>query len=209
VVRGAVDQDADEYNPVKVMKTRAYLFLIMALVTILAVACGSGGELAATSTDTTVSDLASETQIPNEFNIRIMTSTKSILQTINARRAEAGVAALISHPALVDLAFTRSTNLAIRSSLSHEDPTNGSIEVETSLSEMGYTGPASELIFAARDPIDTVPDRVLEAWFDDPMHKALLLEPTFRYCGIGMMGDGEWWKISMIIAVAPPEEVSE
>jgi uncharacterized protein YkwD len=54
--------------------------------------------------------------------------------------------------------------------------------------------------------LDSVPERVIAAWFDDPMHKALLLERTFRSCGIGLMGDGESWIISLVLTASLLEE---
>lgn len=137
----------------------------------------------------------------------IAVSRASILQAINVRRAEASAPALLSNPSLDKLAALRAEDLATRAYLDHEDPSSGGVAVEGSLAALGYSGPASELLFAARDPLESVSERVIEAWFEDPMHKALLLEPTFRYCGIGMMGDGEYWKITLVMTVSLPEEV--
>ena len=142
-----------------------------------------------------------------DLEASIDTSTTSILQAINVRRAEAAAPALISHPVLDELASLRAADLTTRGYLTHEDPSSGDTIVEHSLAELNYSGPAGELLFAAQDPLDSVPEKVIAAWFDDPMHKALLLEPTFRYCGIGLMGDGESWKISLVLTVALPEEV--
>jgi uncharacterized protein YkwD len=143
----------------------------------------------------------------DELGAKIMDSADAILQAVNVRRADAGVPSLISQPALVDVASARSTALAVGSYLAHEEPTSGNVAVESALAEMNYSGPAAELLFAAQDPLESVADRVIEAWFTDPMHKALLLEPSFRYCGIGLMGDGEFWKISLILTTGLPEEV--
>jgi uncharacterized protein YkwD len=144
-----------------------------------------------------------------DLDAAILTGAESILNAINVQRAEAGVSALVSQPTLVDLAFMRSTDMSVRSYTGHADPSSGENLPEIKLSEMGYAGPAAELVYATRDPLESVAGRVVEAWFDDPMHKALLLEPSFRYCGIGMMGDGEWWKIALILTVDIPEEASQ
>jgi uncharacterized protein YkwD len=143
----------------------------------------------------------------NEFDTRIITATESILEAINTKRVEGGATALVSTPELSGLAFTRATDLAVRASMSHEEPGTGAVAAEVELALMGYAGPAAELLFATSDPINSVSERVIDAWFADPMHKALLLEPSFRYCGIGMMGDGDLWKVSLILTVNPLEEV--
>jgi uncharacterized protein YkwD len=181
------------------------IFILVPMMLLIA-ACGGARDLIVPPATQTMTSSLSSSQTPNEFDIRIMTTTASLQEAINSRRAEAGSPALISPPALSELAFKRATDLAVRASMSHEDPDTGSVEVETALAEMGYAGPAAELLYAAPDPLDTLPQRVIDTWFADPMHKALLLESSFRYCGIGMMGDGNLWKISLVLTVNPLEE---
>lgn len=182
--------------------------ILISLLLMLMTACVSGLD-AGDSGSKQATGINSETgRSSNDLNARIETSAASILHAINVERAEASVPALICQPDLIDVAAMRAADLAVRSYLSHEDPDSGEVEVEQALARMGYSGPAAELLFATRDALDQIPLTVTEAWFADPMHKALLLEPSFRYCGIGVMGDGDVWRITIVLTVAHPEEVS-
>jgi uncharacterized protein YkwD len=174
---------------------------------LLVPSCSRGLEISESRSATGSETVTVDSVDPGDLSAQMMNTAESIQQAVNVKRAEAGAPSLISHPALVDLASERSTALAVDSYLAHEDPASGTVAVESALAEMNYSGPATELLFAAQDPLESVADRVIEAWFTDPMHKALLLEPSFRYCGIGLMGDGELWKISMILTTGLPPEV--
>lgn len=180
--------------------------LACGLILTLLTACGQAGPSGDPDLPLQVDpDIYGTGSLP-DLDSAILTSAESIFQAINVNRAEAGVPGLLSHATLVELAYFRSTDMAVRSYTSHEDPVTGEFILGEVLSEAGYSGPAAELVFAARDPLGSVPERVSEAWFDDPMHKALLLEPSFRFCGIGLMGDGDHWKVTLILAVSLPEE---
>jgi uncharacterized protein YkwD len=184
------------------MKKRVKRLLILQAVVLLAVACGGGNETPPGAGP------PGGLQVSEDLVSRISTTTDSILQAINVQRAEQGVPALITQPILADLALSRSADMAARSYLEHADPETGEIKIEKSLAGIGYSGPAAELLFAAEHPLESVPQQVVTAWFEAPMHKALLLEPSFRYCGIGIMGDGGSWKIAMVLTVSSPEEVA-
>ena len=192
---------SDGYNQLgSSMKNHIKRVVILATIALLAAACGD--EIGPVERPTAgVSPQATE-----GLDLRVATTAESILQAINVQRAEQGVPALISQPVLVDLALARSTDLAVRSYLGHADPETGDVKIESALAELGYSGPAAELIFASGHPLESVPERAATAWFRDPMHKALLLEPTFMYGGIGIMGDGESWKITMVLTVDLPQE---
>ncbi len=190
------------------MGKNLYGIIILSLVSSLLVACGRGSNTAGSRSQQVSEPRIEETQAPADLAARILTGADAILQAINVLRAEAGVPALIIQPVLNEIASARATDLAVRSYLGHEDPDTGEVEVKTTLADIGYSGPAAELLLASQDLLDDVPASVTEAWFNDPMHKALLLEPSFRYCGIGMMGDGDVWMISMVLTVGLPEEVT-
>lgn len=130
----------------------------------------------------------------------------SILHAINLRRAEAGVPGLVSREDLAGFAKLRSMDMSARAYTGHEDPATGENLLELMLAEMGYSGPAAELVYSSRTPPENLPVRLTEAWFEDPMHKALLLEPSFRFCGIGIAGEGGEWKVAVILTIDLPEE---
>lgn len=189
------------------MKAYVHLLSALSIIILLAPSCSRGLEISESRPAPGSVAVTADSVDPDDLSAQMMNTAESIQQAVNVKRAEAGAPSLISHPALVDLASERSTALAMGSYLAHEDPASGTVAVESALAKMNYSGPATELLFAAQDPLESVADRVIEAWFTDPMHKALLLEPSFRYCGIGLMGDGELWKISMILTTGLPPEV--
>jgi uncharacterized protein YkwD len=169
-------------------------------------ACGLG-DAPVESDGTKVENLnVTQGETAVDLDAAILDTAEAIVRAINVQRAEAGTPALIPEARLADIANLRSTDMTVRSYTGHDDPETGRTILEDLLAQTGYAGPSAELIYAARDPLDSVPDRVIEAWLNDPMHKALLLEPSFRYCGIGLQGDGMWWKLTLILTVDLPKE---
>lgn len=141
-----------------------------------------------------------------DLDAAIHMSAESILKAVNVERADAEAAGLISHMGLTELARSRSTDMSVRGYTGHEDPISGENLVTSLLAENGYRGPAAELVYTADDPLEGLSASVTDAWFSDPMHKALLLEPAFRFAGLGIMGDGSAWKVTLILAADVPEE---
>jgi uncharacterized protein YkwD len=94
--------------------------------------------------------------------------------------------------------------MAVQGYLDHVDPEASEVRAQSILQERGYFGQAAELIFATHDPLQETATATLDAWFDDPDHKAVLLSPDFRYAGLGMMGDGDRWVVTLILVEGRP-----
>jgi uncharacterized protein YkwD len=60
------------------------------------------------------------------------------------------------------------------------------------------------LVLATEDSLESVAQSTLHAWFSDPDHEAVLLSPIFRYAGLGLMGDGSRWIITLIAVEERP-----
>lgn len=134
----------------------------------------------------------------------ISTSTDAILNGINLRRAQEGLLPWLVEPPLVDYAYERSVDMAIRGFLDHTAPGDAEVEVLSALQERAYFGQAAELLFATQEPLQEVAQITLEAWFTDPNHEAVLLSPEFRYAGLGLMGDGSRWIVTLILVEGRP-----
>ncbi len=142
---------------------------------------------------------------PHDLQLALLATSDHLLLAVNARRAESGALPLLANEVLTDLAFERATDMAVRGYLGHVDPLSGGNLLETRLDEQGFTGPAAELLYETQGPLQDAADRALEAWWQDPAHRTLLLEPAFRFAGVGLMGDGSEWRVVVILAVQAPE----
>lgn len=135
----------------------------------------------------------------NVLQAAISTGADAILNGINLRRAQEGLLPWIVEPALVEYAYERSIDMAVRDYLDHLDPQSGEILVQRALQEQGYYGQVAELVYATEDLLSEVSNSTLAAWFGDRDHEAVLFSPDFRYAGLGIMGDGSRWVITLIV----------
>ena len=131
-------------------------------------------------------------------------SAEETVRLINEDRRQAGTATLILDPALTDLAFVRSEDMIARDYFAHEDPLDGSVPAHVLLPAAGFGGMLSEILFATTAPLDEVPSAALDWWRNSDIHRRNLLEPRFHLVGIGLMGDGTWWKVTGLLAEAGP-----
>ncbi len=134
----------------------------------------------------------------------ISTSADAILNGINLRRAQKGIAPWIIEPILVEYAYERSIDMAVRGYLDHLDPQNGEILVQRALQEQVFYGQAAEFVYATGDQLTEVSTSTLAAWFGDADHEAVLYSPDFRYAGLGIMGDGSNWIVTLIVVEGRP-----
>ena len=131
-------------------------------------------------------------------------SAQAVILLINQERGQGGLAPLGPDRELTDLAFLRSEDMVARDYFSHQDPTDGSTPADLLLPALGYGGLLSEIIFATTAPLPEVPQAALSWWMNSEIHQRNLLEPRFHEIGIGLMGDGTWWKITGLLAEFGP-----
>ncbi len=131
-------------------------------------------------------------------------SAVQMLYELNRARAAAGRPPLEAHEGLMDLAFLRARDLVARDYMAHRDPETGVDLAWTLLTAAGYYGRLGENLFAATGPLESLPPIALQAWLDSPEHRANLLDPAFRLAGVGLMGDGTWWKVVVLFAEHGP-----
>ena len=134
----------------------------------------------------------------------ISTSVDAIVNGINLRRTQQGLTPWVMDPALVDLAYERSVDMAVHDYLDHVAPGGAQVLAETGLGDRGFSGRGAELILGSDTLLEEVASTTLEIWFDDIDHRAILLSPDFRFAGVGMMGDGEQWIVTLICAQTRP-----
>lgn len=183
-----------------------YFFVLLLLT-----GCGLAGrfdlrnaEPGRVSTPTRSSDFIGETGSSDVLQAAISTGADAIINAINLRRVQEGLLPWVIEPKLIDLGYERAIDMAVRGYLDHSDPGSPQILVESALQERGYSGQAAELIFASQVALQEVAANTLEAWFDDPDHRAVLFNPDYRYAGIGIMGDGNRWVVVLVLVEGRP-----
>ena len=139
-----------------------------------------------------------------DLQTAVTTAADALLAAVNVRRALAGTPPLIQQSTLFELADRRSVDMAVRGYLAHIDPETGRPLAEDTLREAGFRGQVAELLFQSEAPIGELSQSAVTAWFQDPDHDLILLSPEFRFAGIGIMGDGQRWIVTMIMAGESP-----
>lgn len=167
---------------------------------------GSPQWSATTETDGTISggSFGGDIVESDVLQAAISTSADAILNGINLRRAQQGLLPWLVEPALVEVAYERSVDMAIRGFVDHTAPGAAEVEVLSALQERTYFGQAAELVFATQEPLQEVAQTTLNAWFADPNHEAVLLSPELRFAGLGLMGDGSRWIVTLILVQGRP-----
>lgn len=128
----------------------------------------------------------------------------ALLVEVNERRIDAGLAPLKATAELTKIAQLRAEDMVGRDYFGHTDPVTGAALVEPLIKSAGFTGRVAENIYATNASRSTLVDQVITAWFDSPSHRASLLDPELRFTGVGLAGDGSWWKICQVFAQQGP-----
>jgi uncharacterized protein YkwD len=134
----------------------------------------------------------------------ISTSADALINGINLKRTQNGLLPWVVEPILVDFAYERAVDMAVQGYLDHVEPGESKVLVEAALHEQGFFGQAAELVFATEGALQEVASITLHAWFEDIDHRAVLLSPDFRYAGLGLMGDGTRWVVTLILVEGRP-----
>ena len=132
------------------------------------------------------------------------TLADALLVGVNQRRIDAGLAPLKAKAELIEIAELRAEDMVVRDYFGHTDPLSGDPLVEPLIKSAGYTGRVAENLYATDAAQDELVDQVLTAWFNSPSHRASLLDPELQFTGVGLAGDGTWWKICQVFAQRAP-----
>ncbi len=102
------------------------------------------------------------------------------------------------------LAMIRADAMAEGRYLGHEDPTGPSPSARQLMEDTGYRGPVAELVYASQGELEMLATNAMRAWDSTPANQAVLLSPEYAYAGVGLQGDGNWWKVSLLLAASEP-----
>lgn len=129
---------------------------------------------------------------------------EAIISRVNHDRALLGVPPLIAPPSLMEIAFLRAEDLAARAYLDSLGPGESNAAAWRLLVAAGYGGAMAENLFASTESVGQLADAAMAAWMGSPAHRQVILDPRYRYIGVGLMGDGTWWKVSQVFAERGP-----
>lgn len=127
-----------------------------------------------------------------------------IADAVNQLRQATGVQPLVIDDRLTRIAFARSADMVVRGYLSHEDPLDGSNLAWRVLMDAGYRGSLGENLFATQASLEQVVAETVDGWLRSPAHRASAMDGSFRYTGVGLLSDGEWWKVTQVFAEERP-----
>jgi uncharacterized protein YkwD len=144
--------------------------------------------------------------IPREFEppAELVPVAEAIADAVNRLRVATGVEPLVVDDGLTRIAFARSADMVLRGYLGHEDPRDGSNLPWLLLTEAGYRGQLGENIFATQAQLEDVVDEAIDGWLRSPAHRSMAMDATFHYTGVGLLSDGEWWKVTQVFAEQLP-----
>lgn len=134
----------------------------------------------------------------------LLPTAQAIAEAINSLRTATGVEPLVMDDGLTHIAFARSADMVVRGYLSHEDPVDGSNLPYRLLTDAGYGGMLGENVFASQADLESLVDEAVEAWLRSPAHRATAMDPSFHFTGVGVLSDGEWWKVTQLFAEQSP-----
>jgi uncharacterized protein YkwD len=134
----------------------------------------------------------------------LLPTAEAIAEAINRLRLATGVEPLVIDDGLTRMAFARSADMVARGYLSHEDPLNGNNIPYRLMTNAGYAGLLGENVFASQADLDRLVDEAVDGWLRSATHRATAMAPTFHFTGVGLMSDGEWWKVTQLFAEQLP-----
>ncbi|MGA9532838.1 MAG: CAP domain-containing protein [Anaerolineales bacterium] len=127
-----------------------------------------------------------------------------VLVRANKVRLEHGLAALHASTPLTRVASLRAQDMVARGYFDHVDPRRGTVEADRLVRSLGVVGEIAELLFTSTDARHEVPQAALERWLADSANASTLMDGNLTYAGAGVMGDGTWWVVVLMMTEAAP-----
>jgi uncharacterized protein YkwD len=133
-----------------------------------------------------------------------MPAAIEMVSGVNVLRAQEGLLPLTASGTLMALAMVRAEAMAAGRYLGHEDPAGASPSARQIMENTGFRGPVAELVYASQGPLETLAMDAVRAWEGTPSNRDVLLSPEYALAGVGLEGDGSWWKVSLLLAASEP-----
>ncbi|MCJ7513247.1 MAG: CAP domain-containing protein [Anaerolineales bacterium] len=135
---------------------------------------------------------------------QMMPAAIGVVSAANVLRIQAGLPPLTASGTLMGLALARAQGMTASKYLGHEDPSGASPSAQELLQATGFRGPVGELVYGSQRNLEGLAADAVRAWEASPANRELLLSSKYRYAGVGIQGDGNWWKVSLLLAASEP-----
>ena len=150
--------------------------------------------------------LSSPVPIPQEVDppSDLVAIAQAIAESVNKLRVAMGEEPLAVDDRLTRIAFARSADMVVRGYFSHDDPQSSRNLALWLLTDAGYRGKLGENLFATQAPLEDVVDETINGWLRSETHRANAMDADFHLTGVGLLSDGEWWKVTQVFAEQAP-----
>jgi uncharacterized protein YkwD len=118
------------------------------------------------------------------------TLAEQVLALVNEERATNGLAPVSWNEAAASAAYDHAVDMDVRNFFAHDNPDGESPGTRLAQAGVGGRGWAENIARGQADPIS-----VMDAWMNSPGHRTNILNPAYRYLGVGVHTgvDGPWW----------------
>jgi uncharacterized protein YkwD len=136
---------------------------------------------------------------------QLLPAALALLEAVNILRTLEGGAPLAPSASLTGLAFERAGDMVEGRYLAHVDPNGVYPSARELLAAGGYETAVAELVLASQDELGRLPQVAVARWTDSVDNRTALLDPVYRYAGVGLLSDGAWWKIVLLLSASEPD----
>ncbi|MDD4842978.1 MAG: CAP domain-containing protein, partial [Anaerotignum sp.] len=137
-----------------------------------------------TATNNTTTNNTTTNNTTTQTTTSVSAYAQKVVDLVNVERAKAGLSALQIDPAVTKAAQVRAKE--IQSSFSHTRPDGRSCFTALDEAKASYRGAGENIALGQKTP-----EEVMNGWMNSAGHKANIMNPNFKYIGVGV--DGNAW----------------
>ena len=126
---------------------------------------------------------------PPSHNPQII--AKLIFEKSNKAREENGRKPLVWHNSLAKLAYEKSMDMGLKNYFDHTSPEGETFEMRLRKAGFSIYGAGENIFLLEEKPFlyssdEEIATKVVNGWLNSPGHRANLLDPEFKYTGVGV-----------------------
>jgi len=120
---------------------------------------------------------------------------QAAIDLTNSYRAQNGLPPLARDEAIMNIARSRSTDMAARDYFGHTDPVTGALMAKPQVLALGY-GRAGENIYWGGASLANFPAQAVKWFMGDAPHRANILNSGYTAVGVGIGWNGLGWTLT-------------
>mgnify|MGYP001610110806 FL=1 len=120
---------------------------------------------------------------------------QAAIDLTNSYRAQNGLPPLVRDEAIMNIALSRSTDMAARDYFGHTDPVTGALMAKPQVLALGY-GRAGENIYWSGTSLANFPAQAVNWFMGDAPHRANILNSGYTAVGVGIGWNGLGWTLT-------------